>query len=125
MPDQSIIRSYTSGQIIPRGESVEHADAVLSQLGSASMTVIEAIDVIHGQVDAYCRHGQRSAEQQKTLNSRAAVVLNAFDRAAIEQVLHRTYREILAARTREEPPPVRIVEVEVPQKGLFPRLFGK
>jgi hypothetical protein len=127
MPDQFLSRRSLTGDIMPRGQSVEHAEAVLGQLGSASMTVIAAIDVIHGQVNAYCRQGQgqRSAEQQKVLLSRAAVVLNKFDRAAIEEVLPRTYREILAARTREEPPPVRIVEVEVPQKGLFPRLFGK
>jgi hypothetical protein len=124
MPEQSIISSHGPGYIVPHGPSAERADASLRQLENVSMLVIAAIDETYGQAEAYCRQGTRSAGHQKRLLERTALVLSHFDEAAI-RVQGTAFAAILTRRWDEPPPAPRIIEVEVPQKGLIPRLFGK
>jgi hypothetical protein len=123
MPDQSLIPSYPTGQIIPQRRGAEHAATLLRQLENVSLLVIAAIDETHGQAEAYCQQGTRSAAHQKRLLERTALVLHHFDTAAI-RVQGSAFDGILHQRW-EEQPVTRIIEVPVPQKGLIPRLFGK
>jgi hypothetical protein len=124
MPDQSLLPHYATGQIVPQGPSAERADTALSQLGNVSMLVIAAIDETYGMAEAYCQQGTRTAGQQKRLLERTALVLSHFDQAAI-RVQGTAFAAILNRRWDEPPPAPRIIEVEVPQKGLIPRVFGK
>jgi hypothetical protein len=123
MTNQSIQRSYTSGDVVPRTVQ-ERADMQLRKLAAVSLTVIEAIDEMHGQAEAYCTQGTRSASHQKRLLERTALVLHHFDTAAI-RVQGQEFDAILNHRWDEPQPVTRIIEVPVPQKGLIPRLFGK
>jgi hypothetical protein len=123
MVNHSIQRSTTSGDIVPR-TAQERADLQLRKLAGVSLTVIEAIDEMHGQAEAYCQQGNRSAAQQKRLCERAALVLSHFDEAAI-RVQGQAFDGILHERWNEPQPVTRIIEVPVPQKGIIPRLFGK
>jgi hypothetical protein len=122
MTSQSLNRRAT-GEIIPQGKSAAHTEEQLRQLMGVSMTVIAAIDHMHGQAETYCRQGTRSAGQQKRLLELSALVLQHFDEAAI-RVQGNAFAGILN-RTWNEQPVTRIIEVPVPQKGLIPRLFGK
>jgi hypothetical protein len=123
MTSQFIQRSYPTGDIVPR-TAQERADLQLRKLAGVSLTVIEAIDAMHGQAEAYCTQGTRSAAHQKRLLERTALVLHHFDTAAF-RVQGQAFDAILNRHWDE--PPDRIVEriIEVPQKGLIPRLFGK
>jgi hypothetical protein len=100
-------------------------NAASGKLANVSLTVIAAIDETHGQAGAYCTQGTRSAGHQKRLLERAALVLGHFDEAAI-RVQGQAFDAILNRSWNEEPV-TRIVEriVEVPQKGIIGRLFGK
>jgi hypothetical protein len=124
MTSQSLSLTYTTGEIVPR-TAQERAEMQLRKLAGVSLTVIAAIDEMHQQAEAYCQQGTRSNGQQKVLLERAALVLHHFDTAAI-RVQGQAFDGILN-RAWDEQPPTRIVEriVEVPQKGLIPRLFGK
>ena len=123
MTSQSIQRSYTAGDMVPR-TAQERAEVQLRKLAGVSMTVIAAIDEMHQQAEAYCMQGNRSAGQQNRLCERTALVLHHFDTAAF-RVQGQAFDAILN-RAWDEPQPVtRIIEVPVPQKGFFPRLFGK
>jgi hypothetical protein len=124
MPDHPIARSTATGQIVPQGRTAqERAEMQLRKLANVSLTVIAAIDETHGQAEAYCLQGTRSAGQQKRLLERTALVLQHFDEAAI-RVQSQAFDAILN-RSWNEQPVTRIVEVPVPQKGLIPRLFGR
>jgi hypothetical protein len=124
MTSQYLQRSYPSGDLIPQGRSAqERAEMQLRKLAGISLTVIAAIDETHRQAEAYCQQGNRSAGQQKRLCERTALVLSHFDEAAL-RVQGQAFTGILN-RSWEEQPVTRIIEVEVPQKGFFPRLFGK
>jgi hypothetical protein len=124
MTNQSLSRTYTTGDFVPQGRSAqERAEVQLRKLASVSLTVIAAIDETHTQAEAYCLQGNRAAGQQKRLLERAALVLTHFDAAAL-RVQGQAFDAILN-RAWEEQPVTRIIEVPVPQKGLFPRLFGK
>jgi hypothetical protein len=50
---QSIQRSYTAGDIVPR-TAQERAELQLRKLAGIPMTVIAAIDEMHQQAEAYC-----------------------------------------------------------------------
>jgi hypothetical protein len=124
MTSQSLQRSYTSGDIVPQGRTAqERAEMQLRKLAGVSLTVIAAIDETHRQAEAYCVQGTRSAGQQKRLCERASLVLSHFDEAAL-RVQGQAFDAILN-RQWEEQPATRIIEVQVPQKGLIPRLFSK
>jgi hypothetical protein len=123
MPEQAIIPRQPTGDIVPR-TAQERAEVQLRKLAHVSMTVIEAIDQVHGQAETYCQQGTRSASHQKRLLERTALVLHHFDTAAF-RVQGQGFDGILQNRWDELQPVTRIIEVPVPQKGLITRLFGK
>jgi hypothetical protein len=124
MPEQTLIPRQPTSDIVPR-TGQERTALQLQKLAHVSMTVIAAIDETHGQAEAYCQQGNRSAAQHRRLCERAALVLGHFDEAAI-RVQGQAFDAILHERWNEPPQPApRIIEVPVPQKGLIPRLFGK
>jgi hypothetical protein len=123
--DQPVARRQPTGDMTPQGRSAqERAEIQLQKLAGVSLTVIAAIDETHGQAEAYCAQGNRSAGHQRRLCERAALVLSHFDEAAI-RVQGQAFDAILNRQWEAPPPVTRIIEVPVPQKGLIPRLFGK
>jgi hypothetical protein len=67
MTNQSLSRTYTTGDFVPQGRSAqERAEVQLRKLASVSLTVIAAIDETHTQAEAYCL---RETGQQGSRNA--------------------------------------------------------
>jgi hypothetical protein len=123
MANQSVVHSRSSGDIVPQGSpgSPEQlTEKQLQAIGRVTLTTIVEMSKLYGQVEAYMEQGNRSDQHQKWLLSRTAHALHTYEIAA-EGIQRRAIGEIIANR----PPEVVTRIIEVPQKGVLPRLFGR
>ena len=123
MTSQSIQRNYRSGNIVPQGNPgapEQLTEDQLRAIGRVTVTTIVAMRDLYGEVEALMAQGTRSDQHQKWLLSRTANALHTYEIAA-EGIQRRAIGEIIA----NKPPEVVTRIIEVPQKGLLPRLFSR
>jgi hypothetical protein len=123
MPDQSLSRRQSSGDLIPQGNpgSPEQlTEEQLRAIGSVTVTTIVEMSTLYGQMEAIMEQGKRSDQHQRWLLSRTANAMHTYEVAA-DAIQRRAIADIIANR----PPEVVTRIIEVPQKGILPRLFGR
>jgi hypothetical protein len=84
------------------------------------VTTIVAMRDLYGEVEGLMAQGNRLDQHQKWLLSRTAHALHTYEVAA-DAIQRRAIGDIIANR----PPEVVTRIIEVPQKGVLPRLFGR
>ncbi len=123
MPD-ALARRQAADVVIQgsNGLAVQLSESQLQQMGRVTMAVIRETDAVYAQAEDYILQGQgnRSAAHQQRLIERAALALAQFDQGAaavqtqaITNILHNQPQQVEVTRI-----------VEVPQRGIIPRLFG-
>ena len=123
MPDQSITRRRTTGDIVlpgTNGFQVELTEDQLRQMVAVTKTLIVETDRLNTDVEAFVLKSGRSAANQKNIEEFSALVVNNFQRAAVG-VQAQAFVAIMDKQPREQV--TRIIEV--PRQGLLPRLFGR
>jgi hypothetical protein len=123
MPDQQLTRRHTTGDIVlpgTNGFQVELTEAQLRQMAAVTKTLIAETDALNTDVEAFVTKPGRSVANQKSIEEFSALVVNNFARAAVG-VQAQAFSAIMDNRPREQV--TRIIEV--PQRGLLPRLFGR
>jgi hypothetical protein len=123
MADQSITRRHTPGDIVLPGTSgfqVELTEAQIRQMAAVTKTLIVETDGLNRDVEAFVLKPGSSVTTQKSIEEFAAAVVNNFERAAVG-VQAQAFVAIMDKQPREQV--TRIIEV--PQRGLLPRLFGR
>jgi hypothetical protein len=117
MSDQSLVPSQRGSS---PGSLEQLTEEQLRAAGSVTVTTIVEMRDLYGQVEVLMEQGKRSDQHQKWLLSRTANALHTYEVAA-DAIQHRAIAEIIANR----PPEVVTRIIEVPKKGILPRLFGK
>jgi hypothetical protein len=123
MPEHAIIPRQPTSDIVPQGSpgSPEQlTDEQLRAIGRVTVTTIVAMRDLYGEVEALMAQGNRSDQHQKWLLTRTANALRNYEVAA-DGIQRRAIGEIIANR----PPEVVTRIIEVPKKGVLPRLFGR
>jgi hypothetical protein len=123
MPDQALTRRGTAGDLMPQGSpgSLEQlTEDQLRAAGRVTMTTIVEMSALYGHVEAYMAQGNRSDQHQRWLLSRTANALRTYEVAA-DAIQRKAIGEIIANR----PPEVVTRIIEMPKKGILPRLLGK
>jgi hypothetical protein len=83
------------------------------------MTIVET-STLYGHVEKLMGEVRHSDELQRRFVSRTANAMHNYD-VAVDAIQRRAIGEIIANR----PPEVVTRIIEVPQKGVLPRLFGR
>jgi uncharacterized protein YgbK (DUF1537 family) len=120
---QPLARRQPTGDLVPQGipgSPEQLTEAQLRAIGRVTVTTIVEMSSLYGHVEALMAQGNRSDQHQKWLLSRTANVMRNYETAA-DAIQRRAISEIIANR----PPEVVSRIIEVPQKGLLPRLFGR
>jgi uncharacterized protein Yka (UPF0111/DUF47 family) len=123
MPDQSHIRSQSTGDLMPQarpGGPEQLTEEQLRAIGGVTVMTIVEMSTLYGQVEAIMEQGKRSEQHQRWLLSRTANAMRNYEVAA-DAIQRRAIADIIANR----PPEVVTRIIEVPKKGVLPRLFGK
>ena len=123
MPDQSIVPRQATGHLVPQGNGGSPEQLTEDQLraiGGVTVTTIVEMSTLYGQVEAIMEQGKRSDQHQRWLLSRTANAMRTYEVGA-DAIQRRAIADIIANR----PPEVVTRIIEVPQKGVLPRLFGK
>jgi hypothetical protein len=123
MPDQAITRRHTTGDIVLPGTTgfqVELTEEQLRQMAAVTKTLIVETDGLNQDVEAHVLKPGRSVTNQQSIEAFAAAVVTNFQRAAIG-VQAQAFVAIMDKQPREQV--TRIIEV--PQRGLLPRLLGR
>jgi hypothetical protein len=123
MTNQSVARRQPTGDLIPQGSpgSPEQlTEKQLQAIGRVTLTTIVEMSKLYGQVEALMEQGNRSDQHQKWLLTRTANAMHTYEVAA-DAIQRRAISEIIANR----PPEVVTRIIEVPQKGVLSRLFGR
>jgi uncharacterized protein Yka (UPF0111/DUF47 family) len=123
MADQSRNRSHSTGDLMPQappGGPEQLTEEQLRAIGSVTVTTIVEMSTLYGQVETIMEQGKRSDQHQRWLLSRTANAMRNYEVAA-DAVQRRAISEIIANR----PPEVVTRIIEVPQKGILPRLLGR
>jgi hypothetical protein len=123
MPDKSITRRHTTGDIVlpeTNGYQVELTTSQIRQMAAVTKTLIVETDRLNTDVEVYVLKPGRSVTNQKSIEEFAAVLVNNFERAAVG-VQAQAFSAIMDRQPREQV--TRIIEV--PQRGVLPRLFGR
>jgi hypothetical protein len=123
MPDQSITPTHTTGHIMPQerpGAPEQLTEDQLRAIGRVTVTTIVAMGDLYGQVETLMAQGNRTDQHQKWLLTRTANAMRNYEVAA-DGIQRRAIGEIIANR----PPEVVTRIIEVPKKGVLPRLFGR
>jgi hypothetical protein len=92
----------------------------LRAIGRVTVTTIVETSTLYGQVEKLMGQVHHSDELQRRFLSRTANALHTYD-VAVDAVQRKAIGEIIANR----PPEVVTRIIEVPQKGILPRLFGR
>jgi hypothetical protein len=123
MADQSITRRHKPGDIVLPGTSgfqVELTEAQIRQMAAVTKTLIVETDALNTDVEAFVNKSGRSVANQQNIEEFSAVLVNNFARAAVG-VQGQAFSAIMANR-----PPEQVTRIiEVPQRGVLPRLFGR
>jgi hypothetical protein len=123
MPDQSLSRRTLTGDIVVPGTTgfqVELTEEQLRQMAAVTTTLIVETDGLNRDVEAFVLKPGRSAANQQNIAEFSALAVSNFQRAAIG-VQAQAFAAIMDKQPREQV--TRIIEV--PQRGLLPRLFGR
>jgi hypothetical protein len=123
MPDQSLSRRQSTGDLMPQGSPgapEQLTEEQLRAIGRVTVTTVVEMSTLYGQVEAIMAQGNRSDQHQRWLLSRTANAMRNYEVAA-DAIQRRAIGEIIANR----PPEVVTRIIEVPKKGILPRLFGK
>jgi hypothetical protein len=123
MPDQSLTRRHTPGDIVlpgTNGYHVELTEAQIRQMAAVTKTLIVETDRLNTDVEAFVLKPGRSLANQKNIEEFAAVLVSNFERSAVG-VQAQAFRAIMDNQPRQQVTRV----IEVPQRGLLPRLFGR
>ena len=123
MPEHAILPRQLTGDIVPQGSPgapEQLTDDQLRAIARVTVTTIVAMRDLYGEVEALMVQGNRSNQHQKWLLSRTANALHTYEIAA-EGIQRRAIGEIIANR----PPEVVTRIIEVPKKGILPKLLGK
>src|SRR5918999_4239923 len=120
MADQQLTRRHVTGDIVlpgTNGYQVELTEAQIRQMAAVTKTLIVETDGLNRDVEAFVLKPGRSVTNQKSIEGFAAAVVNNFERAAVG-VQAQAFAPIMDKQPREQV--TRIIEV--PQRGLLPRL---
>ena len=123
MSDQSHIRRQSTGDLMPQGNpgSIEQlTEAQFRAVGRVTVMTIVEQSTLYGQVEKVMAQVNHSDEFQRRFLSRTANALQTYD-GAVDAIQRRALAEIIANRS----PEVVTRIIEVPKKGVLPRLFGK
>ena len=123
MPEHAILPRQLTGDIVPQGSTgapEQLTEDQLRAIGRVTVTTIVAMRDLYGEVEALMAQGTRSDQHQKWLLSRTANALHTYEIAA-EGIQRRAIGDIIANR----PPEVVTRIIEVPKKGILPKLLGK
>ena len=124
MANQSVVHSQFTGDIVPQGtpgSPVQLTESHIRQMAQVTQTILVETDLLHNQVEAAVTKPGRSAANQQSIEGFAALLTNNFDRAALA-VQAQAFQRIVA----NLPQQVAVTRiVEVPQKGVLPRLLGR
>ena len=123
MSDQSHIRRQSTGDLMPQGNpgSIEQlTEAQFQAVGRVTVMTIVEQSTLYGQVEKLMAQVNHSDEFQRRFLSRTANALQTYD-VAVDAIQRRAIAEIIANRQ----PEVVTRIIEVPKKGVLPRLFGK
>jgi hypothetical protein len=123
MPDQSRNRSHSTGDLMPQripGSIEQLTEEQFRAIGRVTVMTIVETSTLYGQVEAIMPQVNHSDELQRRFLSRTANAIHNYD-VAVDAVQRRAISEIIANR----PPEVVTRIIEVPKKGVLPRLFGK
>jgi hypothetical protein len=120
---QPLARRQPTGELMPQGSPgapEQLTEAQLRAIGRVTVTTIVGMRDLYGEVEALMAQGTRSDQHQKWLLSRTANAMHTYEVAA-DAIQRRAIGEIIANR----PPEVVTRIIEVPQKGMLPRLFRR
>jgi hypothetical protein len=123
MPEHAILPRQLTGDIVPQGtpgSPEQLTEDQLRAIGRVTVTTIVEMSTLYGQVEALMAQGNRSDQHQKWLLTRTANALHTYEVAA-DGIQRRAIGEIIANR----PPEVVTRIIEVPKKGVLPRLFRR
>jgi hypothetical protein len=122
MPDQPITRHTTGDIVLPgtTGYQVELTEAQLRQMAAVTKTLIVETDGLNRDVESFVLKPGRSVTNQKSIEEFSALLVTNFQRAAVS-VQAQAFVAIMDKQPREQV--TRIIEV--PQRGVLPRLFGR
>jgi hypothetical protein len=123
MPDQQLTRRHTPGDIVlpgTTGYQVELTEDQLRQMATVTKTIIVETDGLNRDVEAFVLKPGRSTANQQNIAEFSALAVSNFQRAAIG-VQAQAFVAIMDKQPREQV--TRIIEV--PQRGLLPRLFSR
>ena len=122
MANQPLHRRQSSDRM-PQGNpgSIEQlTEAQFQAVGRVTVMTIVEQSTLYGQVEKVMAQVNHSDEFQRRFLSRTANALQTYD-VAVDAIQRRAIAEIIA----NKPPEVVTRIIEVPQKGILPRLFGK
>jgi hypothetical protein len=123
MPDQSLSRRQSTGDLMPQGIPGSIEQLTEEQFRAAGrvtvMTIVEQ-STLYGQVEKLMAQVHHSDELQRRFLSRTANAIHTYD-VAVDAIQRKAIGEIIATK----PPEVVTRIIEVPQKGILPRLLGK
>ena len=123
MPDQSLSRRQSTGDLMPQvspGGPEQLTEEQLRAIGGVTVTTIVEMSTFYGQVETIMGQVHHSDELQRRFLSRTANAIHNYD-VAVDAVQRRAIAEIIANR----PPEAVTRIIEVPKKGVLPRLFSK
>jgi hypothetical protein len=123
MPDQSITQRHIIGDIVLPGTTgfqVKLTEAQLRQMAAVTKTLIRETDGLNRDVEAFVTKPGRSVANQQNIAEVSALLVNNFQRAAVG-VQAQAFAAIMDNRPKEQV--TRIIEV--PQRGLLTRFFGR
>jgi hypothetical protein len=123
MADQSHSRRQSTGDLMPQtrpGAPEQLTEEQLRAIGRVTVTTVVEMSTLYGQVEAIMAQGNRSDQHQRWLLSRTANAMHNYELAA-DDIQRRAISEIIA----NQPPEMVTRIIEVPKKGILPRLFGK
>ena len=123
MTNQSLARRQLTGDIVVPGTSefqVELTASQISQMAAVTKTLIMETDGLNRDVEAFVTKPGRSVANQQNITEFSALMVNNFQRAAVG-VQAQAFAAIMDKQPREQV--TRIIEV--PQRGLLTRFFGR
>jgi hypothetical protein len=123
MANQSVVHSQSTGDLMPQGSPGSIEQLTEEQFRAIArvtvMTIVET-STLYGHVEKLMGQVHHSDELQRRFMSRTANAMHNYD-VAVDAIQRRAIGEIIA----NKPPAVVTRIIEVPQKGVLPKLFGR
>jgi uncharacterized protein Yka (UPF0111/DUF47 family) len=123
MPDQLRNRSHSTGDLIPQtspGSIEQLTEEQFRAAGRVTVMTIVETSTLYGQVEKLMGQVHLSDELQRRFLSRTANALHNYD-VEVDTIQRKAIAEIIA----NKPPEVVTRIIEMPKKGILPRLLGK